>query len=267
MDFRTLRADEIECRVGMIKTNGFSLLLYKDARCDMRILDEAGVKWTRRHYECKGNLFCEVGIYDEELKQFIFRSDCGTESNTEKEKGEASDSFKRACFNWGIGRELYTSPFIWINDNVKQVNGKNIPAFRSIKVVDIDYADGRITKLRISGDGNTIFEYGYGGQPPRKTVPARDSSAEGSKSREMAHGASNVGHTSYHALQMTGEEAHSLKVKSGKRLDELTDEQLQRFAEAATSDRYKAAAEFLLKERKEEDAYFETLVPEEDLPF
>lgn len=250
MDFRTLRADEIECRVGMIKTNGFSLLLYKDARCDMRILDEAGVKWTRRHYECKGNLFCEVGIYDEDLKQFIFRSDCGTESNTEKEKGEASDSFKRACFNWGIGRELYTSPFIWINDNVKQVNGKNIPAFRSIKVVDIDYADDRITKLRISGDGNTIFEYGYGGQTPRKTVPA-----------------SNVEHTSYHALQMTGGEAHSLKVKSGKRLDELTDEQLQRFAEAATSDRYKAAAEFLLKERKEEDAYFETLVPEEDLPF
>lgn len=118
MNFRNLRADEIECRVGQISEKGFTLLLYKDARCDMNILDEAGKVWTRRHYECKGNLFCEVGIYDSELGQFVYRSDCGTESNTEKEKGEASDSFKRACVNWGIGRELYTSPFIYIKGNV-----------------------------------------------------------------------------------------------------------------------------------------------------
>lgn len=98
-----------------------------------------------------------------------------------------------------------------------------------------------------------------GNGKPIDSTPSRRATAP--------HSASNVGHTSYHVLQMTGEEAHSLKVKSGKRLDELTDEQLQRFAEAATSDRYKAAAELLLKERKEEDAYFETLVSEEDLPF
>lgn len=247
LKFRPLRADEIECRVGTINDKGFSLLLYKDARCDMRMLDEMGVKWTRRHYECKGNLFCEVGIYDDDLKQFIYRSDCGTESNTEKEKGEASDSFKRACFNWGIGRELYTSPFIWINGNVKKnQSGKLIPAFKSISVVDFHVEDDKISQLRISGDGNTIFEFGYG--------------------RQKAHNASNAEPASYHALQMTSEEAHRLTMKSGKRLDELTDEQLCQFIENATNERYKAAAQLLLDEREEDDAYFAELAPE-DLPF
>jgi hypothetical protein len=119
MKFRDLTADEIECRVQSVKSNGLVLLLYKDARCDMNILDEAvgAENWQRRHYECKGNLFCEVGIRtksDNVMEQWVWKSDCGVESNTEAQKGEASDSFKRACFNWGIGRELYTAPFIWV---------------------------------------------------------------------------------------------------------------------------------------------------------
>lgn len=122
--FRDLTANEIEVRVGSIKPNGLSLLLYKDARCDMAILDETvgAMNWQREHYECKGNLYCRVGI-NRNFKNldltpdFVFKSDCGAESNTEKEKGEASDSFKRACFNWGVGRELYTSPFIWLQAN------------------------------------------------------------------------------------------------------------------------------------------------------
>lgn len=118
--FRDLREDEIECRVQSVKENGLVLLLYKNARCDMNILDETvgASNWQREHYECKGNLFCRVGIkveYPKSLeKEWVWKSDCGTESNTEAQKGEASDSFKRACFNWGIGRELYTSPFLWI---------------------------------------------------------------------------------------------------------------------------------------------------------
>ena len=121
--FRDLRADEIECRVQSVKEGkGLVLLLYKDARVDMNILDETvgSAAWQREHYECKGNLFCRVGIdmnavhgKDEEPR-WVWKSDCGTESNTEAQKGEASDSFKRACFNWGIGRELYTAPFTWI---------------------------------------------------------------------------------------------------------------------------------------------------------
>ena len=114
--FRALLKDEIDCRVGNIKPSGCSLLLYKDARCDMNILDETvgPTNWQRRHYEVKGNLHCEVSIWDAEKGQWISKADCGTESYTEKEKGECSDSFKRACFNWGIGRELYTAPFVWV---------------------------------------------------------------------------------------------------------------------------------------------------------
>ncbi|MBR5544893.1 MAG: hypothetical protein IKU66_05405 [Clostridia bacterium] len=127
MNFRDLTANEIDVRIGQVKGNGIVLLLYKDARCDMNILDETvgAENWQRQHYECKGNLFCQVGIRCDD--EWVFKSDCGTESNTEKEKGEASDSFKRACVNWGIGRELYTSPFIWIptTDNKGQQNYKS----------------------------------------------------------------------------------------------------------------------------------------------
>ena len=120
MKFRDLRANEIDCRVQSVKENGLVLLLYKDARVDMNILDETvgSSNWQREHYECKGNLFCRVGIdvgtHEGKTERWVFKSDCGTESNTEAQKGEASDSFKRACFNWGIGRELYTAPFTWI---------------------------------------------------------------------------------------------------------------------------------------------------------
>src|SRR5690554_1395175 len=119
MNIRTLRADEIECRVQIVKENGCSLLLYKDARVDMNILDETfGVEnWQRHHEIVNGNLFCNVGVRfsrENNYGEWVWKQDVGTESNTEKEKGQASDSFKRACFNWGIGRELYTAPFIWV---------------------------------------------------------------------------------------------------------------------------------------------------------
>jgi hypothetical protein len=119
MRFRNLLPEEIEVRVARVTDKGAQLLLYKDARCDMRILDETvgAENWQREHYECKGNLFCRVGINTDGKGNWVYKSDCGSESNTEKEKGEASDSFKRACVNWGIGRELYTSPFIWIKQD------------------------------------------------------------------------------------------------------------------------------------------------------
>lgn len=112
--FRDLKPTEIECRVAQVKDNGVSLLLYKDARCDQNILDETvgPYNWQRQH--SRDNANCTVSIWDESKKCWVGKEDTGTESNTEKEKGLASDSFKRACFNWGIGRELYTAPFIWI---------------------------------------------------------------------------------------------------------------------------------------------------------
>ena len=112
--FRDLYADEIECRVAQAAQNGVSLLLYKDARCDQNILDETvgPMSWMRQH--TRDNANCFVSIWDENKQMWVGKEDTGTESNTEKEKGLASDSFKRACFNWGIGRELYTAPFIWV---------------------------------------------------------------------------------------------------------------------------------------------------------
>ncbi len=114
---RLLKADESECRVAVIKENGLSLLLYKDARVDQSILDETlgPFGWKRSHQSIEGNLYCTVEIFDKETGEWVAKQDVGTMSYSEKEKEQASDSFKRACFNWGIGRELYTAPFIWIS--------------------------------------------------------------------------------------------------------------------------------------------------------
>lgn len=113
---RLLRADEIECRVSTINVYGLRLLLYKDARVDQKILDEVFTPfgWQRTHQEINGNLYCTVSVWDSSRQQWISKQDVGTASYSDKEKGQASDSFKRACFNWGIGRELYTAPDIWV---------------------------------------------------------------------------------------------------------------------------------------------------------
>lgn len=161
MKFRDLKAEEIECRVQSVKDNGLVLLLYKDARVDMNILDETfGMgNWQREHYECKGNLFCRVGIWCSNVDgdappAWVWKSDCGVESNTEAQKGEASDSFKRACFNWGIGRELYTSPFIWISAekcNIKQASNV-YKCFDKFSIEKIIIENKQITALAIWND-------------------------------------------------------------------------------------------------------------------
>jgi hypothetical protein len=126
----------------------------------MNILDETvgASNWQREHYECKGNLFCRVGICVETKKgeaifpEWVWKSDCGTESNTEAQKGEASDSFKRACFNWGIGRELYTSPFIWIpadKCNIKDGRNGSKQCYDKFIVEKIAIENKRITGLAI----------------------------------------------------------------------------------------------------------------------
>ena len=112
--FRDLKPNEIDVRIATINEKGLILLLYKDARVDMDILDETvgPMNWQRKH--TRDNANCTIEIWDKDKGQWVSKEDTGTESFTEKEKGLASDSFKRAGFNWGIGRELYTSPFIWI---------------------------------------------------------------------------------------------------------------------------------------------------------
>lgn len=157
MNFRDLRADEVDVRIQQVKQEGgkpkgLVALLYKDARVDQNILDETvgAERWQREHYEVKGNMFCKVGIKCGD--EWVWKSDCGTESNTEKEKGEASDSFKRACFNWGIGRELYTSPFIFIPADKVTIkdNGKGgLACYDKLRVRKITIENKSITGLII----------------------------------------------------------------------------------------------------------------------
>lgn len=163
---RLLRADEIECRIGTVSEKGISLLLYKDARADMKILDEVfgPMNWQRKHEVIGGNLYCTVSVWDEEKKQWISKMDVGTESNTEKVKGCASDAYKRACFSWGIGRELYTAPFIWISAGKTKIEKRQDGKFYTqdkFTVRDISYNEENrvITGLVIvNRDGNRVYE-------------------------------------------------------------------------------------------------------------
>lgn len=165
MKFRELRANEIEARVATVSDKGCSILLYKNARCDMNILDETvgEMNWQRDHKEIKGNMYAGIGIWDTVKEIWVWKWDCGTESYTEGEKGEASDSFKRAGFNWGIGRELYTAPFIWMKAdqiNLADKNGKKT-TYDSFKVEDIEYKDGKISYLKVvDNKTKAIFLYG-----------------------------------------------------------------------------------------------------------
>ena len=165
---RPLMSAEIECRVGSMKSDGTgcSLLLYKDARVDMRILDEVfgPMNWKRSHDVVNGNLFCTISIWDSEKKEWVAKQDVGTESYTEKEKGQASDAFKRAGFNWGIGRELYTGPFIWIQLDKSEVYQKNGSYYPNIKfsVKDIDYNEQKEIKMLVIQDNHDHVRYVFG---------------------------------------------------------------------------------------------------------
>ena len=164
MEIRLLRADEIECRIGTINEKGLSLLLYKDARADMKILDETfGVfGWKRTHQSIDGNLYCTVEIWDNEKQSWIAKQDVGTVSYTEKEKGQASDSFKRACVSIGIGRELYSAPFIWVSAQKCKIQRRNdkLICYDKFSVSEISYSkDREITALSIvnSDTGEVVY--------------------------------------------------------------------------------------------------------------
>jgi len=118
---RKLNSNEIEVKVKQVTEKGAVLLLYKTARVDMDILDKefGPMNWQSDYKVVKDNLYCGIGVRDKETKEWVWKWDCGIESRADGEgnekKGEASDAFKRAGFKWGIGVELYTSPFIFAN--------------------------------------------------------------------------------------------------------------------------------------------------------
>lgn len=157
---RRLYADEIEVRAAECRESRSgkpyaSLLLYKDARVDQKVLDETfgPMNWQRSHQIIDGRLYCTVSIWDADKGIWVSKQDVGTESNTEKEKGQASDSFKRACFNWGIGRELYTAPRIYIylkeGEYMRMQNG-NLRMMQSFYVSQFNVDDyGNIDRLEL----------------------------------------------------------------------------------------------------------------------
>ena len=193
--FRHLRADEIDCRISQIKTEDgiakwVSLLLYKDARCDQNILDETfGAFGWQKEYT-RDNRNCIVSVWDDKKAQWISKEDTGTESNTEKEKGLASDSFKRACFCWGIGRALYTAPFIMIpSDKCNiQVKGGKAACYDNFVVTDIDYKNGNICYLTIKNNktGKECFRWGKKGQDTKEKDIAPDNAPNTDAAEEPA---------------------------------------------------------------------------------
>lgn len=185
--FRPLRADEIECRVGMITDKTLTLLLYKDSRADMDLLDETvgPLNWKREH--CRDNANCIVSIWDSEKHEWVSKEDTGTESKTEKEKGLASDSFKRACVNWGIGRELYTGPMIRLfasKGHYSAVGNKTYDRFE-VAAIECDELK-QITKLAIknSTSGKLVFQWGFGDNQGDIADGIRESIGNAKKARQ-----------------------------------------------------------------------------------
>jgi hypothetical protein len=155
-----LSGNYLEVREGRGSYQGYKkLLIYKDARADMNILDDVvgASNWQRKHYEVKGNLFCSVGIYDQEKSIWVWKDDAGAPSTFEKEKGESSDSFKRACTNWGIGRELYSDAYK--NISVKVQDKESLFGWRVLNKVEKIKEIYTVTAVGIiDTNGNTRFK-------------------------------------------------------------------------------------------------------------
>jgi len=177
-----LAIDEIDFRVQSINKGGYATILaYKDARVDMNRLDAVygSENWQKRYQSLNGNLFCSVGIFNKDLKEWIWKEDVGTESNTEKEKGQASDAFKRACFNLGIGRELYDYPVIQIKLDADEFELKSEKAYPTFKFQlkkwtwFSTFNEGKLLNLKaVDNNGKLRFEYSVGAKQlePKQTA-------------------------------------------------------------------------------------------------
>lgn len=169
-DFRLLAPEDIEVKVKKVTDKGALLLLYKTARTDMGILDETvgPMNWSCEYHTVKDVLYCTISIFNPETGEWVSKQDCGIESRTDGEgnevKGESSDAFKRAGFRWGIGRELYSAPFIWANIPTKKEGSayKLADPFARFSVQSIDYDDSR--KIRdltiVNNKGEVVFTTG-----------------------------------------------------------------------------------------------------------
>lgn len=210
----TLKPEDIEVKVKKIAQSGTQVLLYKTARTDMEYLDKVfGIgNWQCDYQEIKGNLYCTIAIWDEDKKQWIAKKDCGIESREDGEgnekKGEASDAFKRAGFRVGIGRELYTSPFVFISaskcavEDNKKGGYKLKDPFTKFAVSDIEYDSNRkVNKLVIVNEktGEVVYTYGTSStykrdstknttkqEAPKQTPPKKETPKQEAPKQEQA---------------------------------------------------------------------------------
>lgn len=191
---KPLSVSDIEFRVQSIvgQNERYAIILaYKDARVDMNRLDEVvgALNWQRKHQLVGDHLHCEVSIFNTETGQWVSKSDVGTQSNTEATKGEASDSFKRACFNWGIGRELYGFPFIMVklNNDEFRLNGNKAQATNKLKPGNWQWElqsadDGTVLSLKAFDKGNQRFYYSANTQSkPKQAQQPRTSAGQAPK--------------------------------------------------------------------------------------
>lgn len=184
--FRPLKAGEIECRIGQVSKTGkgLSLLLYKTARTDMALLDETldPFDWKTEYEEIKGVLNCTLSIFCRERGEWVSKQAAGTESNMEAAKGESSDALKRAGFLWGIGRELYTAPFIWVK--AQDCNIQNGKCYDRFEVDSIETVNGKIAQLSISNASMRKRAFTWGADAPRKP---QDSPGQAGKPQQAQH--------------------------------------------------------------------------------
>lgn len=171
IDFRTLKKEEILLRPQSVKDGKVTLLCYQDARCAMDILDErlGAFGWQKKYEEIKGNVYCSIGIKNEENGEWVWKSDCGAESNIEKEKGEASDATKRAAVCWGIGRELYSAPRIVVEDDGHGNTG--------YKISEIQYDEYRniVYLVIVNKFGKEVFKWSVMDAPVAPAVVTKES--------------------------------------------------------------------------------------------
>ena len=201
---RQLRADEILVRWSNGKDTGSQWLLYRDARTDIKLLNETYGRenWQRLHKEVNGSSNCGVAIWCHEKKCWVEKWDAGSESQIDPDKGEASSSFKRANVNWNIAIELYTDLFIWIKSDLiptkKNSNGKYaIDSYSKPVVSYVEYANGFITKLAIDFEGKTVFKFPRSAKipsdkPGKVTPPPLDLADDEDGNEEESTGAPDV---------------------------------------------------------------------------
>ena len=185
--FPVLEADDIEIKIKQVTPKGAVALLYKTARTDMNQLDKTvgPTNWRNHYIEIKGNLYCVLEIWDDGKSQWISKTDCGTESRGDGEgnekKGEASDAFKRAGFRWGIGRELYTAPFTFLQLPVKKNDRGNFELedkYARFEVANISYDDNRkIIALTIVNEKTKAVVYTMGARARPQVLPMADKPA------------------------------------------------------------------------------------------